>query len=167
MPRSERRSVVEDQIPAPPTGRHLSARDAVVAVSVCVILLLVFEGASIRRSGEEMTAGWERTLVLGVGRPAGALSDATGLGGVKNRLVSWAHPDDGPSGPGGFEQAASTGSSAQPVAPVTRDAFDPRQLGQPPARPRLLRTVLVTGDSLAQPLDAKVARAFARAGSGV
>jgi hypothetical protein len=167
MPRSERRSVVEDQIPAPPTGRHLRARDAILAVSVCVALLLLFEGASIRRSGEEMTAGWERTLVLAVGRPAGALSDLTGLGHVKNRLVAWAHPDDGVSGPGGFEQAANAGSSAQPVAPVTPDAFDPRQLGEPPARPRGLRTVLVTGDSLAQPLDAKVARAFATAGAGV
>ena len=167
MPRSERRSVVEDQIPAPPTGRHLRARDAVVAVSVCVVLLLLFEGASIRRSGEEMPSGWERTLVLSVGRPAGTLSDLTGLGEVKNRLVAWAHPDDGLSGPGGFEQAANTGSSTQPVAPVTPDAFDPRQLGQPPARPRVLRTVLVTGDSLVQPLDAKIARAFASAGAGV
>jgi hypothetical protein len=167
MPRSERRSVVEDQIPAPPTGRHLSARDAVVAVFVCVVLLLLFEGASIRRTGDEMAPGWERTLVLAVGRPAGALSDLTGLGDVKNRLVAWAHPDDGLSGPGSFEQAANTGSSAQPVAPVTPDAFDPRQLGQPQARPRTLRTVLVTGDSLAQPLDAKVARAFASADTGV
>jgi hypothetical protein len=168
MPRSERRSVVEDQIPAPPTGRHLSARDALFAVSFCVVLLLLFEGASIRRSGEEMTSGWERTLVLTVGRPAGALSDLTGLGGVKNRLVAWAHPDDALSGgPGGFEQAANTRSSAPRVAPVTPDAFDPRQLGQPPAKPRVLRTVLVTGDSLAQPLDAKVARAFAAADAGV
>jgi hypothetical protein len=167
MSRSERRSVVEDQIPAPPTGRHLSARDAVVAVSVCVVLLLLFEGASIRRSGEEMSPGWERSLVLAVGRPAGAVSDASGLGEVKNRLVAWAHPDDGLSGPGGFEQAANTRSSAQPVAPVTPDAFDPSQLGQRPAPPRALRTVLVTGDSLAQPLDAKIARAFASAHAGV
>jgi hypothetical protein len=167
MPRSERRPVVEDQIPAPPTGRHLGARDAVVAVGVCVLLLLLFEGASIRRSGEEMTFGWERTLVLVVGRPAGALSDVTGLGHAKERLVAWAHPDDGLSGAGAFEQAANAGSSAQPVAPVTPDAFDPRQLGQPPVRPRTLRTVLVTGDSLAQPLDAKVARAFAAADTGV
>jgi hypothetical protein len=50
---------------------------------------------------------------------------------------------------------------------VTPDAFDPRALGARPAPPRPLRTVLVTGDSLSQPLDAKVARAFARAGNGV
>src|SRR3954466_9665559 len=116
MPRSERRSVVEDQIPAPPTGRHLSARDAVVGMFVCVVLLLLFEGASIRRSGEEMTSGWERTLVLAIGRPAGALSDLTRLGDIKNHVVAWAHPDDGLSGPGGFAQAANSGSSAQPVA---------------------------------------------------
>src|SRR3954462_2388741 len=117
MPRSERRSVVEDQIPAPPTGRHLSARDAVVAVFVCVVLLLLFEGASIRRSGEEMASSWERTMVLAVGRPAGALSALTGLGDVKNRLGAWAHPDDGLSGPGGFTEAANSRSSGQPVAP--------------------------------------------------
>ena len=29
MSRTERRSIVEDQIPAPPTGRHLTALDAV------------------------------------------------------------------------------------------------------------------------------------------
>src|SRR6187200_776084 len=165
MPRSERRSVVEDQIPAPPTGRHLSARDAVVAVCVCVVLLLLFEGASIRRSGEEMQSGWERTLVLSVGRPAGALSDRTGLGAVKDRLVAWAHPDDGLSGPGGFDESARVAGGA--VAPVTPDAFDPRALGARPAPPRPLRRVLVTGDSMVQPLDAALARAFARGGTGV
>jgi lysophospholipase L1-like esterase len=167
MARTERRSIVEDQIPAPPTGRHLTARDAVLAMASCVILLLLFEGASIRRSGDEMTPGWERTLVLAVGKPAGALSDATGLGSVKNQLVAWAHPDDDASGPGGFEQAAARVPGRQTVPPVTPDAFDPRQIGQRPRPPRPLRTVLVTGDSLAQPLDAKIARAFASAATGV
>jgi lysophospholipase L1-like esterase len=167
MARTERRSIVEDQIPAPPTGRHLTARDAVLVMASCVILLLLFEGASIRRSGDEMTPGWERTLVLAVGKPAGALSDATGLGSVKNRLVAWAHPADDASGPGGFEQAAARVPGRQTVPPVTPDAFDPRQIGQRPRPPRPLRTVLVTGDSLAQPLDAKIARAFASAATGV
>ena len=45
---------------------------------------------------------------------------------------------------------------------MTPDAFDPRALGARPPPPRALRTLLVTGDSLAQPLDAKVARALAR-----
>jgi len=151
-------------VPAPPSGRHRTARDALVCIVVCVVLLLAFEGASIRRSGEEMAPGWQRSLVLAAGRPAGALSDATGLGGVKNRLVSWAHPDDGLSGAGGFDAARGP---AGRVPPVTPDAFDPRALGARPAPPRTLRRVLVTGDSMVQPLDAKLARAFAQAGDDV
>jgi lysophospholipase L1-like esterase len=153
-------------VPAPPTGRHLTARDALICIGLCTLLLLAFEGRSIRRSGEEMKAGWERSLVLAVGRPAGAVSEALGLAAIKDELVGWAHPDDGLSGPGGFDEA-TVGSAARGVPPVTPDAFDPRALGARPAAPRPLRTVLVTGDSLAQPLDAKVARAFSRAGNGV
>jgi lysophospholipase L1-like esterase len=164
-PEPERMSEVEHAIPAPPTGRHLTARDALVCVGVCVLLLLAFEGRSIERSGDEMKAGWERTLVLAVGRPAGAVSRATGLGDVKDRLLAWAHPDDGLGGPGGFTEAANSAPAGVP--PVTPDAFDPRALGARPRAPRPLRTVLVTGDSLSQPLDARVARAFARAGTGV
>lgn len=153
-------------IPAPPTGRHLTARDAIVCIGLCTLLLLASEGRSIRRSGEEMKRGWERSLVLAVGRPAGAVSDALGLASIKDRLVGWAHPDDGLSGPGGFDGVAA-GTAARGVPPVTPDAFDPRALGARPAPPRPLRTVLVTGDSLSQPLDAKVARAFSRAATGV
>ena len=153
-------------IPAPPTGRHLTARDALICIGLCTLLLLAFEGRSIRRSGEEMKTGWERSLVLAVGRPAGAVSDGLGLARVKDKLVGWAHPDDGLSGPGGFDEATA-GAAARGVPPVTPDAFDPRALGARPATPRALHTVLVTGDSLSQPLDAKVARAFSRAATGV
>jgi lysophospholipase L1-like esterase len=153
-------------VPAPPTGRHLTARDALVCIGICTLLLLAFEGRSIRRSGEEMQAGWQRSLVLVVGRPAGALSDATGLASVKDRALAWAHPDDGLSGPGGFDQAAR-GAGARGVPPVTPDAFDARALGARPTAAPALRRVLVTGDSMVQPLDAKLARAFARAGGGV
>jgi len=153
-------------VPAPPTGRHLSARDALVCIGLCALLLLAFEGRSIRRSGEEMKPGWERSLVLAVGHPAGAVSEALGLAAVKDTLVAWAHPDDGLSGPGGFDEATA-GAAVRGVPPVTPDAFDPRALGARPAAPRALRTVLVTGDSLSQPLDAKVARAFSRGATGV
>jgi hypothetical protein len=153
-------------IPAPPTGRHLTARDALICIGLCTLLLLAFEGRSIRHSGEEMKPGWERSLVLAVGRPAGAASDALGLATVKDKLVAWAHPDDALSGPGSFDEATA-GAAVHAVPPVTPDAFDPRALGVRPVAPRSLHTVLVTGDSLAQPLDAKVARAFSRAATGV
>jgi lysophospholipase L1-like esterase len=165
MPPPEDPAAAIESIPAPPTGRHLTARDALICIGLCTLLLLAFEGRSIRRSGEEMRAGWERSLVLAVGRPAGAVSDALGLATVKDTLVGWVHPGQALSGPGGFDSAtvgASTG-----VPPVTPDAFDPRALGARPPAPRALRTVLVTGDSLVQPLDAGVARAFSKAGGGV
>jgi lysophospholipase L1-like esterase len=153
-------------IPAPPTGRHVAARDALVCIGLCALLLLAFEGRSIRHSGEEMRSGWERSLVLAVGRPAGAFSEALGLAAVKDTLVGWVHPGDALSGPGGFD-SESVSAAVRGVPPVTPDAFDPRALGARPAGPRLLRTVLVTGDSLAQPLDARVARTFSKAAGGV
>jgi hypothetical protein len=44
---------------------------------------------------------------------------------------------------------------------VTPDAFDPAALGAKPRPPRPLRTLLVTGDSMAMPLDAELARRLA------
>src|SRR4051794_8952683 len=141
----ERMSVAEHAMPAPPTGRHMSARDALVCIGLTVLLLLAFEGRSIERTGDEMSPGWERSLVLAVGRPAGAVSEATGLGAAKDRLLAWAHPDEALTGPGGFVQTSS-GAPPPDVPPVTPDAFDPRALGADPKPPRALRTVLVTGD---------------------
>jgi hypothetical protein len=126
-------------IPAPPTGRHLSARDAIVCIGLCTLLLLAFEGRSIRRSGEEMQPGRERSLVLAVGHPAGAVSDALGLATVKDKLVGWAHPDDALSGPGGFDEAAAGASRAGVARAGDRGrAFDPRarELGAPPRQER-------------------------------
>src|SRR3954465_1109519 len=117
-----------DEIPAPPTGRHLTARDAVLCIGLCALVLLAFEGRSLKRSGEEMKPGWERSLVLAVGRPAGAVSNALGLPAVKDKLVGWAHPADRLARRGGFDEGAA-GAAARGVPPVTPDAFDPRALG--------------------------------------
>jgi lysophospholipase L1-like esterase len=148
------------EIPAPPRGRERSARDAVICVAVCALLLLAFEGSSIRRAGRDLDHGWQRTLVLAVGEPAGWLSDASGLGAVKDRALAWERRDRGAGGGAGFDDRVAGGG----VAPVTPEAIDPRAVGARPATPPPLRTVLVTGDSMSQPLDATLARAFARAG---
>ena len=50
---------------------------------------------------------------------------------VKDTLVAWAHPDDGLSGPGGFDEATAS-AAVRGVPPVTPDAFDPRALGARP-----------------------------------
>jgi lysophospholipase L1-like esterase len=154
------RSDVHD-IPAPPLGLLRRSRDALICVGVCVLLLLAFEGASVRSAGHDMERGWQRSLVLVIGTPAGWLSDQSGLGALKARALAWERSGHTSSGPGGF--TADRGAT-RVVAPVTPDAIDPRTLGKASPAPRPLRTVLVTGDSMSQPLDAELARAFAKAG---
>src|SRR4051812_35509272 len=141
--------------------RRFTARDAVVAVLVCLVLLLVFAGGSIRRAGAEMTPGVAKTIVTTVGKPAGWVSDQLPFAGVRGDLTSWLSPDDdlGSSRGTGF---VSSGTTASPeVPPVTPDAFDPSAVGAAPAARKPLGTLLVTGDSLSQPLDAELARRLA------
>ncbi len=144
--------------PPPPPGRRRSARDAVLCVLVVGLLLALIEGPSLRSSGEEMQAGVTRTAVLAVGRPAGWLGDRLPLADAEARLSSWLSPQDDGDG----EVAASAGGPAD-AAVVTPDAFAPGVLAAP-SRPRALRTLLVTGDSMSQPLDTVLARRLAGRG---
>jgi hypothetical protein len=148
--------------PAPPKPprepRRFRARDALVAVGVAAILLLLVEGPSIRNSGERMDDGLWKTVVLAIGKPADAAGDALPFAEIGDELTGWLAPDDDRGGPGSFEAAAADPAAAARVPPVTPDYFDPRALGAEPPAPRTLDTVLVTGDSLSMPLDAEVAR---------
>jgi lysophospholipase L1-like esterase len=154
-----------------PTGRVLRARDALICVFVAVIALLLVEGASIRNSGNKMDAGIQRSVVLAVGHPAGWLADKLPLADIAHDLTASLSPDDDLSGgPGGFNSAPVGGGPVQAAgggaaAPITTDAFDPVTLGAPPNRLPELEKLLVTGDSLAQPLDVQLARMLA--GDGV
>ncbi len=93
----------DPSILARPTGRRLRARDALICVGVAVLLLLLVEGSSIRRSGEEMETGVARTLVLAVGHPAGWVADRLPFAGAADRATAWLSPDEDLGGPGGFE----------------------------------------------------------------
>ena len=53
------------------------------------------------------------------------------------------------------------------MPPVSPDSFDPAELGAEPEPPRALDKLLVTGDSLAMPLDVEMARRLAESGDGV
>jgi hypothetical protein len=138
--------------------RCFRGRDAVFVVLLAVLLLVLFEGASVRRAGEEMNPGIGRDLVLAVGRPAGWVADRLSLAGVSHTATAWLSPDQNLSGPGGFAaKTAATGTASQ-IPPVTPDAFDPATIGvQPPPR-RALHTLLITGDSMSMPLDDDLAR---------
>ena len=141
-------------------------RDLLICCGIAVILLTFAEGRSVRHAGREMPSGWERSLVLAVGNPAGWLSDQVPmLANAANKLsdVFKSEPDLSSGGAGSFADRSAP-ANAGGVPPVTRDAFDPRALGQKPPAPRPLKTVLVTGDSMSQPLDAEIARSLAPKG---
>jgi lysophospholipase L1-like esterase len=137
-------------------GRRFRARDAIFAVGFASLLLLLFEGPSIRHAGEAMNPGVERTAVLAVGRPAGWLADRLPLADAAHDATAWLSPDQDLGGEPGFDakRVANAGSG---VPPVTPDSFDPIALGAKP-KPRPLRTLLVTGDSMVMPLDQELAR---------
>jgi lysophospholipase L1-like esterase len=118
----------EPDIPKAPPGRRLTAGDALKVVAVAMLLLVLFEGTSLRKGGEEMQPGWERDAVLAVGKPVGWVADRTPLHRV--HLFAWVSPGTGGTGAGG------TGR----------------------------HTLLVTGDSMAMPLDVEMARRLAGKG---
>jgi hypothetical protein len=109
-----------------------------------------------------MPAGWERSLVLAVGHPAGWIADQIPvLADAANQLgKAFKGSNDLGSGGAGSFADANARAAAGGVQPVTPDAFDPRALGEKPPPPKPLKTVLVTGDSMSQPLDAEVARSL-------
>ena len=143
--------------PPPPRGRHLTARDALIVIGIVVFILVIAAGRSVRHAGKEMSSGWERTMVLAVGEPAGWLADKLPF---QNLVADATEPlksgDDLASAPGGFDESGAAASTG--VAPVTPDAFDPAAIGAKPVPPRPLKTLLVTGDSMSLILDAELAR---------
>jgi len=138
-------------------------RDLLICCGIAVILLTFAEGRAVRHAGREMPSGWERSLVLAVGNPAGWLADQVPpLANAANKLsdVFKSNDDLSSGGAGSFGDRSRPAAAGGGVQPVTPDAFDPRSLGEKPTK-RPLQTVLITGDSMAQPLDAEVARDLA------
>lgn len=149
-----------------PGARRFSAREAVICILVTALLLALFEGPSIRRAGERMDPGVQRSVVLAVGRPAGWLGDHLGFATVSHDATAWLSPDKSLSNEAGFANTPANLSSGR-LPPVTPDDFDPVTLGGRPLPHRPLKTILVTGDSMATPLDDEVARRFAGRGVNV
>ncbi|HEX8121626.1 MAG TPA: hypothetical protein VF549_10230 [Solirubrobacteraceae bacterium] len=138
-------------------ARRFDVRQLLKAVGIVSVLLFITSGPGIREAGEQMDPGLDKTLVLAVGEPAGALGDVIPLHEVADEATAWLSPDDDLGEGGGFTAAAQTQGAPGSVPPVTPDAFDPAALGER-TKPAPLKTMLVTGDSLAMPLDAELAR---------
>lgn len=142
--------------------RTFTARDAVVAVFVAVTLLVLFAGGSVRHAGAAMTPGVGKQLVDAVGSPVGWAADRLPFASVAHRATRWLSPDENLASAGsGFVALAATGAGGGGVPPVTPEAFDPSSIGAPPAPRTRLKRLLVTGDSLSQPLDQELARRLA------
>jgi uncharacterized protein len=131
--------------------RRFTGWDAVKAVTLTTILLLIFAGGSVRKAADELKPGLGRDIVKAIGGPAGWISDQLPLADTRRDLTSWLSPDQQLSGQG-FR--AAPGGAGRPVAPV-------------PSTPQPLHKLLVTGDSLSTPLDIEIARKLADQGAGV
>jgi hypothetical protein len=138
--------------------RRFRARDAIIAVTLASLLLMLFAGAAVRRAGEQMNPGLGRDVVLAVGKPAGAIADALPLASVAHDATAWLSPDSKLDARDSFTATSAVTGGEAGVPPVTADAFDPARLGAPPPPKRQLHTLLVTGDSMATPLDSEVGR---------
>ncbi len=114
-------------VPEPPPGRRLRARDALLVVWLAVVLLVVFQGAAVRGGAEELAPGIGRDVVAAIGEPTGWIADELPFSGHTDDALAWLETAGGPAAP------AASGD----------------------------RTLLVTGDSLAMPLDTELARRYA------
>jgi hypothetical protein len=141
---------------------NLSAWDAVKAVGLTAVLCVLLSGGSVRDAAAQLDPGIGRDLVDAVGGPTGWIADRFPFQTATSELTSRLSPDE-ELGAGGFETATAGGSqgSQSRIPPVTPDAFDPAQIGAKPPPKQPLDTLLVTGDSLATPLDTVLARRLA------
>lgn len=147
-------------------ARRFRARDALIAIGIAALILVLSSGGSVRKAGEEMSSGIGRDIVLVVGKPAASLAGDLPFHGAETTLTSWLSPNETLNGPGAFVSLTGSASTAG-LPPVTPDAFDPSQLGAPPPPRRRLHTLLVTGDSMSQPLDQDLAQTLAPQGVNV
>ena len=144
-------------------ARRFRARDAVLATLLCALLLVVLQGESIRHTAEQQNPGIGRTLLLAVGRPAGAIAGALPFERIAGDATRWLSPDRSLQHLPGFTEPVAASGTTQ-VPPITTDAFDSTTLGLPAPPRRPLHTLLVTGDSLSSPLDQFIAQRLAAHG---
>jgi hypothetical protein len=131
-------------------GQHsYSARDAVGAVALVAVLLVLFAGGSIRDAAAQIDGGIGRDVVEAIGGPTEWIADRLPLDEAQHELTAALSPDQ-ELGDGGFDDAqpAAGGGTGAGEAPSTAE----------------LETLLVTGDSLSTPLDTELARRLAPEG---
>jgi hypothetical protein len=137
-----------------PALRRYGARHAVAAVFLAALLLVLFDGHSVLKAGEEMNPGAGRTIVEAVGRPASWIAKSTPVADAVHNATAFLNPDIALTGAGFNSAATDAGAQVGEVAPT---AFNPSTIGAPAPRKRRLQSLLVTGDSMSEPLDSDLA----------
>ena len=122
------------------------------------VFLLLLAGNAVESAGEQMDRGFERSLVLAVGKPAGWVAESLPFEDAADSALAVLSPDDDLQGEGFDDAEAETSPARRGIPPITPDQFDPAELGEKPKPPRKLETLLVTGDSLSIPLDSELAK---------
>ena len=150
---------------------RFSARDAVTAVLVAIVMLVLFSGASVRRTGQQLVPGVGRATVLTVGDVTGWVADQLPLAAFAHSATGWLSADTFASPDGRYTYIPfNPPNTTSGDGAVTADAFrhpvgaalplfsseNVLQGAGPPAR--LLRTLLVTGDSMSQGLAQDLAQ---------
>lgn len=144
---------------------RFSAKQAVAAIGLVAVLLILFAGSSLREAAEEMEPGWERSILTALGKPTDAIADALPFQDAAGDATAGLSPDSDLSAQAGFSDAGTTTADGK-LPPITPDYFDPQELGENVPK-RELETLLVTGDSLSTPLDLELARLLADQGVAV
>ncbi len=67
-----------------------------------MVLLALFEGSSVRTAGEEMQPGFERDVVVAVGKPAGWVADRLPFDEWSDDALAFLE-DEGVGDEGGFD----------------------------------------------------------------
>lgn len=145
----------------PRTRRRYTARDAATVVFLAAVLLVLMAGDSPSRAAEEMEPGPIRSVVGAVGGPTGWVADRLPFAAAADQVAGWVRSDESLATSDG--QFSAGGASAAGSSRIAPEAFSPQQLGEA-APVRALRDLLITGDSLSQPLDAELARRLASTG---
>src|SRR3954469_7918051 len=80
--------------------RRFSGWDAVRAVALTTLLLVIFAGGSVHKAADELKPGLGRDIVKAVAGPAGWISDQLPLADTRRDLTSWLSPDQQLTGQG-------------------------------------------------------------------
>jgi lysophospholipase L1-like esterase len=142
--------------------RRFTLRDTVVCLLIVFVGLLVCYGDAPLHAAQQMRPGPLRDVAVALAGPPAWVARELPFASAAHRATAWLAPDEPLEGPAPPGQQVSRGG----VPAVTADAFAPGVLAPKPT-PRPLHRLLVTGDSMSQPLDVQLARRLVPEGVGV